>query len=825
MVDSPGKRSYQSTLKVESKSSGEKFSTPPPKERVATTKFNITNPYSPRKLDEHSSQTPSPLKMQGRKELSTIDIERVSMDYVNKCLACLAKLEQPIIQLSGVGPATEACFHKLGIFTLRDLLWNFPRTFIDRSQLQNSIYNIADGEIGTFRLVVEKAKVKHNTATCKDESGNSIDVSFFYGQSRQGMIMASAAMKKLCNMELDSNVMIVSGKIKHSEQKSVLFNPDVVISPEQTDKLGIEPIYHLTSGLTRKKVIAAVDAALGAADELFSLLPESLPGDLLATLRWPTLADAFHLAHKPTSVDETRIDSPSRKRIAFEELSMQQAQIALSRWELKHFGRNPDLQRKEAYSSWRDSPLVYAAVTSLPFSLTSQQDICLEELWDDAVVGEDGRMLRLLQGDVGSGKTVVAYLLGLGCIESGSGGRVVTIMCPTQLLASQHARTISQYASRLQNQSDWRIHVELLNGNVIGKARDDLLLRLERSDDNHAVFLIGTHALTTPDIIGRLEQIGISLAIIDEEQRFGVRQRQALTTAAANSLFMSATPIPRSISQKRCGLVDFTHLQSEPRRVETSIVPSESLSKVLTVLTKKVEEGSKCFWVLPRIEREAGDTDEDSTSDLNNVEDRYKMLVELFGENRVCHVHGRMIDKDREAQIARFADPSAQASILVGTTVIEGKRHMVHSSSHHSILTIVSSCLEVGIDIPGANILIVENADRFGLSQLHQLRGRIGRAGNRSDISCHCLLLTNVIGANQEGPTSLTRLQILQKSNRGEEIADADFLLRGPGESAFHHGTHTKVLGKASLIVWFQCRRCAWHRTVGNEFWVNSRLR
>ena len=703
MLDSSRVRRLQTSIKAETGNLVEKGVPLSPPNSVVATNIKTTTSSSPatddrpqRSLFQRSSRVLlGPITTIERTEISAVDIERVSLDYVDKCLACLAQLEQPIIQLPGVGPATEACFHKLGIFTLRDLLWNFPRTFIDRSKLQKSIFDVADGDVGTFRLIVQKAKAKHNTVSCIDESGNNIDVTFFYGQSRQGMIMASSAMKKLCNMDLDSTVMIVSGKMKHSEQKSILFNPDLIITPDQSDKLGIEAVYHLTSGLSQKKVVAAVGVALRKADELFRLLPETLPEDLLASVNWPTLADAFHLAHKPTTVEETSINSPSRQRIAFEELSIQQAEVALSRWELKHFGTTTDRQRREPYASWRDSPLVTAAVNSLPFNLTLNQDICLDELWDDAIIGGDGRMLRLLQGDVGSGKTVVAYLLGLGCIESGVGGRVVSLMCPTQLLASQHARTISQYASRLQQNSDWRVSVELLNGTVTGNSREDLLLRLETSDDKHAVFLIGTHALTTPDIIDRLEQLppilpdgesGIALAIIDEEQRFGVRQRQILTKAASHSLLMSATPIPRSISHKRCGLVDFTHLESEPRRIETSIVPSDSLDKVLSVLGKKVEDGSKCFWVVPRIERNNDDgTADDSISDLNNVGDRYKMLVETFGEERVCRVHGRMLDKERDVQIARFADPNSQAAILVGTTVIEGTPKACGSLSSKSL--------------------------------------------------------------------------------------------------------------------------------------------
>jgi ATP-dependent DNA helicase RecG len=686
LLDLPGTSSRQVRRKIASENLSQPNNTLHPNKKVARKQVKISSSkpkdrYLPSSLGQRNSQL-DPIEIQEEKESSAVNIERVSMDYVEKCLVCLAKLEQPIRQLSGVGPATEACFHNLGIFTLRDLLWNFPRTFIDRSKLQKSIFDVADGDVGTFSLVVQRAKVKHNSVTCTDESGNKVEVSFFYGQTRQGMIMASSAMKKLCIMESDSTVVIVSGKIKHYDQKSVLFNPDLTITPDQSDKLGIEPVYPLTSGLSQKKVVSAVDSALVVASELFKLLPESLPLDYLSSVGWPTLAEAFHLAHKPTSVEETSNKSPSRQRIAFEEISMQQAQIALSRWELKHLGKTSDLQRREPHSSWRESPLVSAAVASLPFNLTLHQDICLDELWDDAVVGADGRMLRLLQGDVGSGKTVVAYLLGLGCIESGSFGRVVTMICPTQLLASQHARTISEYTCRLKLRSGWNINVELLNGSVTGKTRDDLLLRLQTSDDKHAIFLIGTHALTTPDIIDRLKQLpgGIALSIIDEEQRFGVHQRSVLTKVAAHSLFMSATPIPRSISHKRFGLVDFTHLESDPRRVETSIVPSDSLEKVMAVLKMKIDQGSKCFWVVPRIERsKADDTGDDSTSDLNNVEDRYKMLVEHFGEGTVCHVHGRMIDKQRDAQIARFADPSTQAAILVGTTVIEGEIQFSHS--------------------------------------------------------------------------------------------------------------------------------------------------
>jgi ATP-dependent DNA helicase RecG len=672
MYNSPKNMSSQEHGIIEEDSDSVNIGPLPPKKRIATSNFateSTAHQYSD-KRQIHGAH-----EMQERTEIVTTNSERVTMDYVEKCLSCIVKLEQPIKQLSGVGPKTEAAFHSLGIFTLRDVLWHLPRYFIDRSHLQKSIRNANDGDVGTFLLSIGIAK--SNAVTCTDEAGNEVDVAYFYGRSRQGMVAASAAIQKL----KDSDSMIVSGKITQAA-KPVLINPDIVISPEQAESLGIEAVYSLASGLSQKTIRKAVSEALDVAGELFKLLPESLPDDVLEKVQWPKLVDALILSHKPTSMEETGVNSPVMQRIAFEELSMQQARLALSRWNLKHFGVTHNLQQKRVHSSWKDSPLVSAAVSALPFSLTSYQMQCLDELWDDAIVGNDGRMLRLLQGDVGSGKTVLAYLLGLGCIEARQGGgRVVALMCPTQLLAAQHVRTISEYACRLKSRSDWKVSVELLTGNVVGRSREDLLVQLERSSDKDAVFLIGTRALTTPDILSRLmhlpssdDSTGLALAVVDEEQRFGVRQRLALTKCAAHSLFMSATPIPRSISLKRSALVDFTILESESRSVSTTIVSSDMLQKVLSVLGSKIQEGSKCFWVLPRIIRseENDEGDGDSVS-RPNVVDRYNMLASIFGEEKVCHVHGKMAEHEREEQIARFADPSAEAAILVGTTVIEGE--------------------------------------------------------------------------------------------------------------------------------------------------------
>jgi len=702
--------------------------------------------------------------------------ERVSIEYANRCISYLANLETPIIKLSGVGPKSEKSFHKLGLYTLRDLLWHFPRHFVDRSKLCHNIREVPDGDIGTFLVKVNANRARHNTVPCTDEAGNDFAVTFFYGQSRQGRMAASASLEKLCKMS--EAPVIVSGKVKHSEKGTGIFNPDHVVSrDEASNVLGVEPVYGLAAGLTKKKLVSAIEEALKVAHDLLSVLPESLPDSVLEELSWPKLADALVLSHKPKEFTEFPMNSPARQRLAFEELCMQQAQLALTRWRLKYLLNDHSSQLSEPdlmYRTWQSSPLVSAAVSALPFELRPSQQECLEELWADAIGRNNGRMLRLLQGDVGSGKTCLGYLLGLGCIESRQGGgRVVAILAPTQLLASQHAQTIGRFADALNNAEPSstikNVRIELLTGGVTASKREDLLSKLEEISTDEAVFLVGTHALLTPDVVNRLKNLpgvstskgkGLALAVIDEEQRLGVKQREKLAMCAAHSLYMSATPIPRTIALKgSSGLMDFTILDGIGSDVETVIVPSKALDKVVLALKSKIDKGSKAFWVLPKIGQ--NDTVEEHSIQQNNVLGRHRALAEAFGQERVSFVHGRMKGKDREEQLARFADPLSRVDVLVSTTVIE-----------------------VGIDVPDVNVMIVEDADRFGLSQLHQLRGRIGRAGSREILKCHYILLSSVANNGQtDGVDSLSKLEVLRESTCGSVIADADYMLRGPGDT------------------------------------------
>lgn len=725
----------------------------------------------PTRNESNDIQTPPPKTKTNQKS--------VTMSQVDTTLHHLRKLEQPISTLKGVGPKTELAFHKLGIYTLRDLLWHFPRSFIDRSILQTDIRTVSEGDIGTVSLKIvrkETAKSGSNTISCIDDSGNIVDVSFFYGWTPPGMKMASNKYKEIC--QLDSNI-IVSGKVQHSSHRSKFFNPDKVVSSDEAENvLGIEPVYALSSGLRESVLLSSIQEALQVAKHLLVCLPESLSDDALEVLSWPKLVDALVLTHQPASMDETTPTSPSRQRLAFEELCVQQAQLALMRWNLKYKNFHPIEQRQQLRlptPSWSESPLVSSAVKALPFQLTQSQKDCLDEMWSDAIGDADSRMVRLLQGDVGSGKTVLAYLLALGCIESHQGGNVAAILVPTQLLALQHASTISTFVSALSGKIDHsssikNIHVEILTGSVTGKSRDVLFQRLQATRDEDAVFLIGTHALVTPEIVNRLQQLplvsnssskGLALSVVDEEQRFGVMQREALSSCAANSLFMSATPIPRTLSLKgRSGLMDYTQLVAETNRsVKTTIASAKDMDRVISALKNKIDSGSKCFWVLPRIiGRNAND---DLDSQVSSVESRYRALIDIFGENKVGFVHGRMKIDDREKKLATFADELSEMVILVGTTVIE-----------------------VGIDVPNVNLLIVERAECFGLSQLHQLRGRIGRTGSRENLECHCVLLTDTARkVGEEKDSILTRLEILRETMDGAVVAEADLMLRGAGDT------------------------------------------
>ncbi|MEK9660919.1 MAG: ATP-dependent DNA helicase RecG, partial [Alphaproteobacteria bacterium] len=416
--------------------------------------------------------------------------------------------------------------------------------------------------------------------------------------------------------------------------------------------------------------------------------------------------------------------SLSRQRLAYDEVLASQLAVALVREQFRRRPGRPIVG---------DGHLRAKAIAALPFSLTVGQEEALAEIASD--MGSDVRMLRLLQGDVGSGKTVVALLAMLAAVESGA---QAALMAPTDILARQHFATIGPLAAAAG------VRVSLLTGRDKGKARQVILDSLASGE---TAIIVGTHALFQSDIVMH----DLALAIIDEQHRFGVHQRMLLTGKgrAVDVLVMTATPIPRTLMLAAYGDLDESRLTEKPagrQPIDTRTLPLERLDKVVAAVGRQLADGAKIYWVCPLVE-------ESETGDLAAATDRQQSLALLFGE-RVGLVHGRMSGREKDDIMARFSGAESAApeiDLLVATTVIE-----------------------VGVDVPQATVMVIEHAERFGLAQLHQLRGRIGRGGKPST----CLLLYG----QPLGETARARLRIMRETNDGFRIAEEDLRLRGAGE-------------------------------------------
>jgi ATP-dependent DNA helicase RecG len=423
--------------------------------------------------------------------------------------------------------------------------------------------------------------------------------------------------------------------------------------------------------------------------------------------------------HAPEDEKSLEPTSLARSRLAYDELLANQLALALVR---------ANMRRLKGRSIEGDSSLCRKVLDTLPYALTSSQETALTEIKTD--MSSDDRMMRLLQGDVGSGKTVVALMVMLGAVEA---GYQTAIMAPTEILARQHFETIEPLAKAAG------LEVVLLTGRNKGKPRDAIL---EKLASGAAHIAIGTHALFQDDV--EFENLG--LAVIDEQHRFGVHQRLTLAAkgSAVDMLVMTATPIPRTLMLTAYGDMDVSRLLEKPagrKPIDTRVLPLERLDNVVDAIRRTVNEGSKVFWVCPLVE-------ESEVIDAAAAEERYDHLKHLFGD-RVGLVHGRMKGPEKDAVMEAFA--KGNVDILVSTTVVE-----------------------VGVDVPEATVMVIEHAERFGLAQLHQLRGRIGRGERPST----CLLLY----APPLTETARARLKILRETNDGFVIAEEDLRLRGAGE-------------------------------------------
>ena len=620
----------------------------------------------------------------------------------------LFPLFAPVTSLPGIGPRLAKLVQRLAGPALVDLLWHLPVSFIDR-RFQPKIDAAPENTVVTLKVTVMAHEPPPTRrlpyrVLCSDGTGDMALI-FFHAKGDY--------LKKTLPIGAER---LVSGTVERFRGQLQMTHPDLIVPLEAADSaLRIEPVYRLTAGLTPRPLIRAIEAAI----DRLPTLPEWIDPALLARENWQGWAEALEMAHHPEKADDLSPLSPARRRLAYDEFLANQLAIGLVRRDLRRRWGQPVSGTGERQAKIR---------AALPFTLTNSQETALAEIATD--MASSARMLRLLQGDVGSGKTIVALLAMAIAVEAGG---QAALMAPTEVLARQHHATISDLARTAG------IECILVTGRERGAAREARLAALERGE---AQIAVGTHAVFEKDVAFR----DLRLAIIDEQHRFGVHQRLALAAkgAAVDMLVMTATPIPRTLTLTAYGDMDVSRLLEKPanrRPIDTRTVMLDRLDEVIDGLRRAVEAGSRAYWVCPLVA-------ESESLDLAAAEDRFAQLKEIFGE-RVGLVHGRMKGPEKDSMMAAFA--AGEIRVLVATTVIE-----------------------VGVDVPEATLIVIEHAERFGLSQLHQLRGRVGR----SDRPSTCLLLYH----KTAGETARQRLKVIRETDDGFRIAEEDLRLRGAGE-------------------------------------------
>jgi len=620
----------------------------------------------------------------------------------------LNPLFAPITSLPGIGQRLAKAVEKLAGPLVVDLVWHLPSGLIDRRH-QPHLSVAENGAIATLVVRVERHMKPHNPRApykvrCSDPTG-FIDLVFFNvrGDYLEKTLPAGT-------------MRAVSGRIERYDGALNMVHPDHMVPAEELAQIQIvEPVYPMTAGLPPKVLRKAIDAAL----EKSPRLGEWLDPALLAQRRWLGWREALLTTHHPAGEPDLSPIAAPRLRLAYDELLSNQLALAIVR------ARN---KRKAGRPNKGDGVLRRKIAAALPYQLTGSQRQSVDEILAD--MAAPTRMLRLLQGDVGSGKTVVALLAMAGAIEAGG---QAALLAPTDILARQHFATLEPLCAKVG------IELALLTGRDKGKSREAILARLASGALKLA---IGTHALVQEGV----EFADLRLAVIDEQHRFGVEQRMALADKGAgiDLLVMTATPIPRTLMMTAYGDIDVSKLTEKPagrQPIDTRTLPLERMHEVAEGLKRAIAAGARIYWICPLI-------DESEAVDLAAATERHRMLAQTFGE-RVGLVHGKQKAAERDAAMAGFV--KGDLDILVATTVIE-----------------------VGVNVPEATIMVIEHAERFGLAQLHQLRGRVGRGSAKSS----CVLLYQA----PLGETAKARLQILRETEDGFRIAEEDLRLRGGGE-------------------------------------------
>jgi ATP-dependent DNA helicase RecG len=611
--------------------------------------------------------------------------------------------------LEGVGPKTAQIMEQTGIENPRDVLFGLPYAVVDRRRRDT----IQGADLPTT-LTVEVTVGTHRPSRNK---GGAYRVHVEDAQADFQLVFFHARGDYLKKVLPQGSRRVISGKLELFDGMAQMVHPDHILPVEQAGEIPeFEPVYHLTHGLTQKTAFKASRSALARAPEL----SEWIDAAQVAQKSWPNWATAIHAAHNPQGADDVAAFAPTRERLAYDELLAHQLTLALAR----------QRERKaRGIVSIGTGALQSNVLSSLPYRPTGAQTRAIEEISLD--MAAETRMNRLLQGDVGSGKTLVAFMALLVAVEAGGQG---VMMAPTEILARQHLEGLRPLAVEAG------VVLEILTGRDKGAERRSKLEALKRGDIQ---ILVGTHAVFQSDV----EFKALRLAIVDEQHRFGVRQRMELSEKGqgADVLVMTATPIPRSLALAQYGDMDVSVLDEKPpgrKPIKTAIISTQRIDDVVAHLRKAIAEGRQCYWVCPLV-------DESEVSDLTAAEERFKRLRAILGEGIVGLVHGQMPASDKDAAMAAFQE--GRTKVLVATTVIE-----------------------VGVNVPNASIMVIERAEIFGLAQLHQLRGRVGRG----EADSTCLLMYQP--PLSEGGRK--RLEVLRETEDGFRISETDLQMRGAGD-------------------------------------------
>lgn len=615
----------------------------------------------------------------------------------------------PVSKVKGIGPKIKKLFNEKKIDTNIDLIFNFPYGLIDRTHCPK-LNNLEIGKISTIFVKVRKHNFPRirrlpNTVQCFDETGE-INIVFF--NSRENYI------KEI--LPINSEV-IISGKVNFYKNKYQITNPDYVTSINNEEKVTkIMPTYASLKGISNKTINKIYENIIKEIPDV----PEWHRDHIIKNNKWFSFKESLIQLHNPKKIEDLDKNSLTYERISFDEIFSNLLIFALIKKKIATIYKKPKL-----FSSDQQLKLI----KNLSFTLTKDQETIIKEI-DDSLKS-DKKMIRLLQGDVGSGKTIISIITGLNVVAA---GYQVALMCPTEILATQHLNLIRS----LTKGQD--INVEILSSGINKKRQIEIKKELVEGKIN---FLIGTHSLFQETV----SFSNLGLIIIDEQHKFGVRQRINLSDKGGvncDVLLMSATPIPRTLILSTYGDMDISTLKEKPFKkttIVTNIIPEKKIPDLINIIKKKIESEQQIYWICPLIE-------ESTKVNLTPVLERFKYITKFFPEN-VEVMHGNLKNDEKNIVMKNFLEK--KFSILISTTVVE-----------------------VGVDNPNANTIIIENSERFGLAQLHQLRGRVGRGIENGE----CILVySKSISENGK-----KRLKILKESNDGFYISEQDLKLRGFGD-------------------------------------------